>query len=364
MALTILSVAYPFAPVGPNAVGGAEQVLSAIDQALVERGHRSVVIACEGSEAAGELIAQPLPDGSVDENVRRCVWASQRSAIDTVLRKERIDLVHMHGIDFFEYLPTRGPTLATLHLPLDWYPVAIFRPRADLWLHCVSEAQHATAPAGVDLLPPIPNGISPRLLETHIRKRDYAVVLSRICPEKGIHIALEASRLADIPLLIGGKVFPYEAHQHYFETKVAPLLDRHRRFLGPLGFERKRRLLAGARCVLIPSLVPETSSLTAMEALACGTPVIAFPNGALPEVVEHGRTGFLVKDAVEMAEAITACEEINPNLCKATARERFSLDRMISAYLRCYRRLCGLASDRRPAGRNKLPRLRLAGHHV
>ncbi|HET7411861.1 MAG TPA: glycosyltransferase, partial [Pararhizobium sp.] len=250
MVLTVLSVAYPFAPFGPDAVGGAEQVLSTLDRALVEQGHRSIVVACEGSAAAGRLVAIPREPGAIDNESRERAWAACRSAIAGVLQSERVGAVHLHGIDFFEYLPEEAPTLATLHLPLDWYPSAIFRPRANLRLHCVSEAQHATRPEGSDLLPPIPNGVSQKLFETAARKRDYAFVLSRICPEKGIHLALEACHLAGVPLLIGGQVFPYEAHQRYFEESVAPLLDRQHRFLGPLGFDRKRRLLAAARCVL------------------------------------------------------------------------------------------------------------------
>jgi glycosyltransferase involved in cell wall biosynthesis len=245
----------------------------------------------------------------------------------------------MHGIDFFEYLPQDAPTLATLHLPLDWYPAALFQPRANLWLHCVSDAQHATRPADAFLLPPIPNGVSPKLFVTHSRKRGHAIMLSRICPEKGVHIALDACHLSDVPLLIGGQVFPYEAHQRYFREEVAPRLDDRRRFLGPLGFDRKRRLLAAARCVLIPSLVPETSSLTAIEALACGTPVIAFPNGALPSVVDEGRTGFIVSDVPEMAEAIASAGCLDPAACKAEAARRFSLERMVTRYLDVYRRI-------------------------
>jgi glycosyltransferase involved in cell wall biosynthesis len=352
MALTVLSVAFPFAPVGRDAVGGAEQVLSALDHALTGAGHHSILIACRGSQAAGTLVSVPSYPCAVDDAVRERAWAAHRAAIAAVLNETRVDVVHLHGIDFHAYLPENAPTLATLHLPLDWYPGSIWRPRPNLWLHCVSESQHQTSPAGSRLLAPVPNGVSPRLFHTRQSKRGFAVMLTRICPEKGVHLALDACHKAGISLLIGGQIFPYEAHQRYFANEVAPRLDNRRRFLGPLGFDRKRRLLAAADCVLIPSLVAETSSLTAVEALACGAPVIAYPNGALPDVVEHGRTGFLVQSVGEMADAIAAAGTIDPELCKASAAERFSLERMTSSYFKLYGQIADAPADRkhRPAG--------------
>lgn len=340
MTLTVLNVAYPLAPVGPDSVGGAEQVLAALDRALVEAGHRSLVLACEGSRAAGTLIPVPAESGRLDEGVKRRAHLRHRSAIAAARRRWNVDVVHLHGIDFDGYLPDHGPTLVTLHLPLDWYRPEALRPdRADLWLHPVSNSQLSRAPAGAELHEPILNGVDlDRLARRHAR-RDFALVLSRICPEKGIHLALDAARIAGVPLLVGGQVYRYEAHERYFDEQVRPRLDGARRFLGPLGFQRKRRFLNAARCLVVPSLAPETSSLVAMEALACGTPVVAFPSGALPEVVEHGRTGFIVNDLAEMAEAIRLAATLDPQECRAEARRRFPLARMVGAYFDAYRAL-------------------------
>ncbi|PYQ58699.1 MAG: glycosyltransferase family 4 protein, partial [Acidobacteria bacterium] len=161
----------------------------------------------------------------------------------------------------------------------------------------------------------------------------------RICSEKGYHQALDAAREAGVPLILAGEVFPYEDHRRYFREEIAPRLGPGARFLGPLGLARKRRLLAAARCLIVPSRVAETSSLVAMEALACGTPVVAFRAGALPEIVEHGRTGFLVADVPEMARALRDVETLAPAVCREEAERRFSAETMISRYFDLYRQL-------------------------
>ncbi len=346
--LVVLNVAYALAPVGPDAVGGAEQVLSALDAALVKAGHRSLVVACCGSTTAGTWVDTGIdPDGPADEAGRTRAEAATRAAVARTLASVDVDVVHAHGLDFARTLPdATPPVLATLHLPPDWYGTLPDRP--GLAYNCVSDAQHAAllamtgptggAPAG--LLPPVPNGVPvERLQATRVSRRGYALMLGRMCEEKGQHTALQAAHLAGATLLLGGTAFPYPAHQAYFRTQVAPLLDRHRRFLGPLGFARKRRLLAAADCLLVPSQAAETSSLVAMEALACGTPVIAYPAGALPGIVEDGRTGFLVRDAAEMAAAIPRAGGLDRALCRATAQAHFGCRQMTDAYLAYYQTL-------------------------
>lgn len=339
--LTILSVAYPLARVGPDAVGGAEQVLTAIDHALVSMGHRSLVIASHGSAAYGELTTYAAPANAqlFDDRVALEQRAQVRNSIQRVLAETGVDLVHMHGIDFDLYLPAPGvPVLATAHLPLRWYsPHALSPSRPSTWLNGVSSSQMRLAEPNPLMLPPVNNGVPvDEFGKTRPRKRGYLLVLARVCPEKGQHLALEAARVADAPLLIGGDVFPYPEHQHYFAYRVRPLLDGRRRYIGPLGFVRKRRLLAGASGLLVPSLVEETSSLVAMEAASCGTPVIAFRAGALPEVIEDGRTGFIVDDVDGMAAAIPRLGEIDPETCRAVARQRFGVDRMAETYINYY----------------------------
>ncbi|TCZ61316.1 glycosyltransferase [Roseicella aquatilis] len=343
MTLTVLQVAFPFAPVGPDAVGGAEQVLSLVERRLPGFGIRAVTVACAGSVTAGPLLATPLPPGPITPAVEASVRAAQAEAIRAALRQHRISLVHMHGIDFHHYLPPAGvPVLVTLHLPPGWYPPEVFRPaRPDTWLHAVSASQHRACPASPALLPPVENGVAVEDLSLPLSRRRFALVLGRICPEKNQHAAIEAGTRSGIPVLLGGQVFPYEAHERYWRESVLPLLHPPHRFLGPLGFARKRRLLNAARCLVSASLAPETSSLVAMEAMACGTPVVALASGALADLVEDGVTGFLVRDVAEMAAAMRDAPRLSSARIRDVARRRFSADAMVARYASLYRQLAG-----------------------
>jgi glycosyltransferase involved in cell wall biosynthesis len=341
MPLTVLNIGYALAPVGPDATGGAEQVLSALDHAVVAAGYRSIVVAPDGSQTAGTLVTTASLPAPITEEARHFMQRRQREAIAEALARWPSDVVHAHGLDFAEHLPEAGiPTLVTLHLPAEFYPAgAISAARPRTWFNCVSAAQQRTFPPLPTMLPPIPGGVPVERLQARQAKRNFVLALGRICPEKGFHLALDAAELASVPLLIAGQVFPYPFHHRYFDKQIRPRLGPVARFLGPVGFDRKRRLLSAARCLLVPSLVAETGSLVAMEALACGTPVVAFPAGALAEIVEPGVTGFLVKDTQEMAEAIAAAGTIDPERCRDAARARFSLDRMLEQYLAVYERL-------------------------
>ncbi len=337
----ILSVAYPFAAVGPRSVGGAEQVLATLEATFAGRGFRSAVAAHAESQVEGDLVGVEVPEGILTAEMRAEVERRMQAGIDSAFEQYPVRLVHMHGINFHRYrIPEDVPVLATLHLPLDWYPPSIWTLPANVHLQCVSESQRTSCPVAYrGRLITIENGVRLPELPTE-RKGSFALLLSRICPEKNIHMALDAARMAAVPVLLAGQAFPYPEHMRYFEHEIRPRLSRRARFIGAVGGEAKQRLLGRARCLLLPTLAEETSSLVAMEALACGTPVIALPSGAIPDIVEDGRTGFLVHDAGEMAARLKRVGEIDPEVCRAVARERFSAEAMVERYWSVYRSLC------------------------
>lgn len=336
--MTVLSVAYPLLPVSPASGGGAEQILSLLERGIAAAGHRSLVIAAEGSAVSGELLRTPVFSGEMTDEIRARAQRVHCARIEETLRSLNIDLIHFHGLDFHAYLPAACvPMLATLHLPLAWYPSGIFQLR-NVALNCVSHTQAASVPDSARL-PVVVNGIDIERYRAPEREREFLLWLGRICPEKGVHIALQMARSLDLPMIVAGPVHPFRAHEDYFRESVVPLLDEKRRYAGAVDLEQKIDLLSRARCVLIPSLAPETSSLVAMEAAVSGTPAVVFRSGALPEVVEHEVTGFVADSADEMADYVKRVGEIRPETCRERALTRFDAGRMQREYLTLYERV-------------------------
>jgi len=346
--LTILTVSHPLSVVRPDSVGGAEQIVSTLDRAIVAAGHRSIVVAPEGSLCAGELLPIATHAGPLDTAAFYACHDSCRRQIACALAHEAVDVVHMHGIDFIDYAPrTDVPILATLHMWPNAYPARVFtNRRRQVHLQCVSHAQQRACPRGVEVSV-IPNGVDVDAFSPASAPEDFVLVLGRICPEKGVHLAIDAARAARMPLVIAGTVFPYPNHQHYFEQAIAPRLGDDVRFVGPLAGSAKRRMLALARCVMVPSLVRETSSLSTMEALASGTPVIAFRGPALEEIVEQGRTGWLVDATDDLPVALHRLSELSREACRASAVARCSAAPMTQRYLSAYGRLADRQHARR-----------------
>ena len=336
--LTVLSVSYSLGRVSERTAGGAEHILLTLDRHLTNCGHRSLVIAPGGSRSRGLLLPTPPISHQIDVFSQRRARFNHAIAIERALARFPVDVIHLHGVDFFDYLPdTAVPVVVTLHLPLSWYPPAALNLRPPwVYLVCVSRSQQDAVINTSTNTRVISNGVVVEKERLTRRKGEYVVSMGRICPEKGFHVAMDAASAAGVPLYLAGEVAGYPEHRAYFKGKILPRLGRLHRFLGPVSGERKRKLLAGARAVLVPSRVPETSSLISMEAMGSGTPVIAFRQGALEEIVTDTETGYLVTSVEEMANAILRADEIDPLRCIAEAKARFSEERMAATYLGLY----------------------------
>jgi glycosyltransferase involved in cell wall biosynthesis len=345
MPLTVVSLAYPFVPIGFDTVGGTEQVIALLDHELTRRGHRSVVIACEGSKIAGTLVPTPAPptDAAPDQAKWDWAYSVHEETLRRVISEEDVDVVHLHGIDFHRYLADWGPpVLATLHLPPHNYPGDVWKTRRNLALvNCVSPYLRRQYPAHVPM-GVVSCGVNLDRFHPGPAKEDFLFALGRITPEKGFHLALDAAREAGVKLLLAGRVPPFPEAERYFVEQIQPRLDADRQYIGAVPIAERAELLARARCVVIPSLVNETGPLVAFEAFACGTPVVAFPVGALPDNVVHGRTGFLVNSVEEMARALRYASWLDPRECRRTAELRWSSKRMSQEYLEIYGALAAM----------------------
>lgn len=343
--LRILYVSYPLLPVSDESAGGAEQMLSVLEREIQTRGHSTSVAACEGSIVAGELLVTGKAPHELDRIEQRDAEHSQRT-LDFIRRQQRsgsaFDLVHDESGSFWKQASAVGaPVLATLHLPRQLYSPGMFTDYApNLAFNCVSQSQLRSFTDLPSMLGIVENGIEVSRFPISERKRDYLLWMGRICEEKGTHVALDVAAQAGLPLIIAGQVYPFSYHQDYFARQVAPRLDRSRaqvQFVQRPSFTDKVKLLQNARALLVPALIDETSCLVAMEAMACGTPVIAFRRGALPEVIADGETGFVVNSSEEMAEATTRVRDISPQRCRTRVETFYDSRRMGQKYESLYR---------------------------
>ena len=351
--MRILYVAYPMVRVSEDCCGGAEQMLWTLEGEVARRGYRTVVAACDGSRVQGELLATGIvperPDRFEARNAQhvavilRYLGAMQASG-------RCIGLIHDKSASFWRHAEQVDvPVLATLHLPRSFYDADAFRRvPPNVFFNCVSEAQARHFADVPQMLGIVRNGIRAEAFPPAAARRDpYLLWMGRICEEKGTHVAIEVARRASMRLIIAGDVYPFSYHQAYFEREVRPHLQgRHPSvcYVGTPSFAAKARLLGRAHVLLLPSLVDETSSLVSMEAMACGTPVVAFGRGAIPEVVRDGVTGFIVDSVEEMVAKVGLAAEISRRACREHIAANFAAWRMATEYEQLYAEVLQLSS--------------------
>ncbi len=341
--LSILYVAYPLLPVSENSAGGAEQMLLAVEREMSAAGHRTVVAAAVGSHVAGRLLVTGQPASAPDQYEARDREHSSRILEYLRVHPDEFDLIHDESGSFFQHAAECPlPVLATLHLPRAFYREERLRDApANLAFNCVSQSQFRTFDDLPNVVGIVENGIAVEQFPFSSEKQDYLLWLGRVCEEKAPHLAIAAARQAGLPLVLAGQVYPFTYHQNYFDLEIAPLLRENSdaRFINTPSFAQKVELLRHARALLLTSTVEETSSLVAMEAMACGTPVVAFRRGAFPEIVADRETGLVVESLEEMTAALGELDQISPEACRTRVEQHFTASRMAQDYQETYRRL-------------------------
>ena len=326
--------------VPPQLYGGTERVVSYLTEELVRMGHEVTLFASGDSITSAELVPVVPRALRTDPSVVDCV-PYNCMLMDCVFgRAHEFDLLHFH-IDFVHYPMARAfgsRIVTTLHGRLDLPDSsAFYRSFPLLPLVSISNAQRMPL-VGVNWAATVPHGLPPDLLSFHPHADDYLVFIGRISPEKRPDRAIEIARRTGMRLKMAAKVDRKD--QEYFEDVVEPLLDDPLvEFLGEVGGAAKNRLLGGAKALLFPVDWPEPFGLAMIEAFACGTPVIGFRCGSVPEVIEDGVTGFVVASVEEAADAVSRIPALDRAAIRRRFDERFTAARMASDYLAVYDKL-------------------------
>jgi glycosyltransferase involved in cell wall biosynthesis len=326
--------------VPPQLYGGTERVVSYLTEALVELGHDVTLFATGDSRTSAQLCAVcetglRLADGMVDRMAPHILLLER-----VCERASEFDVIHFH-IDYLHFnlsrrLGLRGVT--TLHGRLDIPElVPLYREFRNIPLVSISDAQRKPLP-WVDWRATVYHGLPSDLYGPGDGPGDYLAFVGRISPEKRLDLAIEISKRARVPLRVAAKVD--DVDRGYFEAKIEPLLgDSNVEFLGELGDTDKQELLRNALALVFPIDWPEPFGLVMIEAMACGTPVIAFPCGSVREVVDDGVTGFVVNDVEQASRAVAKVRNLDRARCRQQFDRRFTAQRMAEDYLEVYRQL-------------------------
>lgn len=341
-------LAPPWISVPPLGYGGVESVVSALTEALVVRGNSVTLFCAPGSVSSARVVT--LLESSHADEIERSLYEVDHVSrafeeIDRATGIDAFDVIHDHcgftTLAMADRIDT--PVVHTLHGPFTAATAAFYARHGDkAALVSISRAQLSSAPPGLAVAATIPNPIDLRGWPLRERKDDFLLWVGRITPEKGPQRAIVAARAAGMPLVLAGVVQP--GQQAFFEREIAPHVDGHAvRFVGEIEGSFKRSLFSRARGLLMPIRWEEPFGMVMVEAMASGTPVIAFPEGAARELVVEGRTGFLVEDELAMAAAVADLPGIDPRGCRGWVAGHCDVDAVAAAYEGTYR---AVADDR------------------
>lgn len=346
--MRIAQVAPLYERVPPLYYGGTERIVSYLTEELIKQGHDVTLFASGDSITKGRLISP------CERSLRLDPACVDRLAYH-VLQLEQVfknatffDIIHFH-MDYLHYPFSKRidvPHVTTQHGRLDLADlVPLYREFADMPVVSISNSQRIPLPQ-INWQGTVYHGLPLALCKAKTSAGSYLAFVGRISPEKRLDRAIEIAKRANMKLRIAAKIDP--ADQQYMETDIRPLLDHPLiEFVGEIGEREKSEFLGNAYALLFPIDWAEPFGLVMIEAMACGTPVIAFRRGSVPEVIDDGVTGFIVDDIEESLQALDKVRYFDRKRCRRVFEERFSVARMASDYLKIYERLLEVKNQSR-----------------
>ena len=337
--MRIAQISPLYESVPPKLYGGTERIVYYLTEELVRLGHHVTLFASGDSKTSAELVAACEKATRLDSVCKDPIARHVLMIEQVIKRAADFDIIHSH----IEYLPLPAfrsllvPVLTSIHSRLDVPEVQdVYREFVDAPLVSVSDAQRAPIP-WANWRATVHHGIPVDLYSPEYSDGKYLAFLGRFSPEKGPVDAIQIALAAGLPLKMAAKVDL--DNKHYFESHVAPLIEGNRAIenIGEINERGKQEFLSGARALLMPICWPEPFGLVAIEAMACGTPVIAFRHGAAPEIIEEGVTGFVVGTVDEATAALDRVSMLDRRRVRKAFEQRFVSTRMADNYLTAYR---------------------------
>lgn len=336
--MKIAQVSPVFERVPPKAYGGTERVISYLTEELVRQGHEVTLFAAGDSITAARLVSAVRESRRFD--MRRQEWLMYfTTMMDQIVEMaDQFDIIHFHT-DYLHFpvaKSLRVPHVTTIHGRLDLPElVPLYRHFDSMPLVSISNSQRAPLP-WVNWVSTVYHGLPPDLYFFQKNPGNYFAFVGRISPEKRLDRAIEIALQCETPLYVAAKID--KADQEYFEQCIKPLLNHPLvEYIGEIGEEEKRDLLGNARALLFPIDWPEPFGLVMIEAFACGTPVIAYRHGSVPEIMEDGETGFVVTNQEQAMRAAANIDSVDRQHCRNIFERRFTAAHMAENYVSVYR---------------------------
>lgn len=331
----------------PDKYGGTERVISALTEELVKRGHQVTLFASGDSQTSAKLVSicpRELPPRVIYEEKDKVYDIYEHTAWNVMnialayRMQDQFDVIHDHTAQNFPMSlalanVAKKPVVITLHGAFTKSTIALYTFFKNPYYVSISHAQSQFAP-NINYIGNVYHGLNMVHYPFSANPDSYLLYVGRISPEKGVHHAIHVAKRIGRPLIIaGGQDMNYK---NYISTAIQPHLSKMIRWIGEVDESTRNELMSKAYCTLHPITWPEPFGLTIIESMACGSPVVGFSIGSIPELIQNGKTGFVVNSVSEMVEAVKKIPSIDRSYCRSYALKRFTVEKMVDEYEKIY----------------------------